>query len=191
MSKLQEFIRYRMRELSNEEATLRHRLSLVEAERDQLRAAAAAGGVAIEAEPAVPLGGGSAHDPAFDAEEAREAASDPASLQAIEDEFSRLLGRPIRRSIPEKTIKEAVIDVLTDAGRGLMAIDILAAINKRFEMDYPRTSLSPQLSRLKSEGKLEREGMVWSLAKTSSENEEAANANLTGGASAASKRGDI
>lgn len=70
-----------------------------------------------------------------------------------------------RRTIPEKTIKEAVLEVLKDRGTGMTALEILAAINLKFRMDYPRTSLSPQLSRLKAAGMIEREGTVWQLSQ--------------------------
>lgn len=72
----------------------------------------------------------------------------------------------IRRSRPvasEKTIKEAVLEVLREHRRGMTALEILPAINARLGVDYPRTSLSPQLSRLKNERKLERNGVIWSL----------------------------
>jgi len=45
----------------------------------------------------------------------------------------------------------------------MTALEILAAINLKFGTDYPRTSLSPQLSRLKADGRIEREGIVWRL----------------------------
>lgn len=171
MSKLHEFINFRMRELANEETALRHKLSQIEAERGQLHAAAQAAGITLQPIPSMgktetqsaPRGG--IHSRFRSPEPKTLPLSD---LQAIEEEFAELLGRPTRRSIPEKTIKEAVVEVLTDARDGMTALDILAAINQRFETDYPRTSLSPQLSRLKAEGKLEREGMIWSLAKPSS-----------------------
>lgn len=148
MPTLQEFIHGRMKELASSEQLLRHQLKAIDVERTQLRAAAQAAGLHIEP-PAKPEG---------------PRPLDPFSVDAIEAEFLRLLGRPSRRAIPEKTIKEAVIEVLGVAEGGLTANDILAAINAKFATDYPRTSLSPQLSRLKSEGKLTREGNLWSLA---------------------------
>jgi hypothetical protein len=69
-----------------------------------------------------------------------------------------------RRTIPEKTIKQAVMEVLKGRVSGMTALEILAEINKRFSVDYPRTSLSPQLSRLKAEGKIKREGNTWRIA---------------------------
>lgn len=73
--------------------------------------------------------------------------------------------RRSRRTIPEKTIKDAVIEVLRAKGAGMTALEILAAINLKFGTEYPRTSLSPQLSRLKADGRINREGIVWTLQK--------------------------
>lgn len=58
-----------------------------------------------------------------------------------------------------------MIDILNEAGRGLTALQILPLVNQRLGVEYPRTSLSPQLSRLKADGLLMREGVLWSLAK--------------------------
>ncbi len=59
------------------------------------------------------------------------------------------------------TIKEAVVAVLDEAGRGLTALEILPKINERLGVDYPRTSLSPQLSRLKAEKEIHLVGKHW------------------------------
>jgi hypothetical protein len=70
-----------------------------------------------------------------------------------------------RRSVPEKTIKEAVLHVLNGNQEGLTALDILDLINMRLGVKYPRTSLSPQLSRLKADGRIERVGNVWRITR--------------------------
>lgn len=65
---------------------------------------------------------------------------------------------------PRMTIKEGVMQVLRQvAPRGLSALSILERLRVDLDMDYPRTSLSPQLSRLKQEGKIRLEGGVWFL----------------------------
>jgi hypothetical protein len=71
--------------------------------------------------------------------------------------------RPKRGVLREGTIKDFVVKVLADHPEGLVALDILAQINARFGTKYPRTSLSPQLSRLGREGVLGRRGVVWYL----------------------------
>jgi hypothetical protein len=66
-----------------------------------------------------------------------------------------------RRTAPSPTIKEAVLQILDDFPEGLIALDILAKINDRFSIRLVRTSLSPQLSRLKQEGKIVNHGSTW------------------------------
>jgi hypothetical protein len=66
-----------------------------------------------------------------------------------------------RRTEPEVTIKEAVMNVLADYPEGLIALDILGKVNERFDLGLVRTSLSPQLTRLKREGKITNHGSVW------------------------------
>ncbi|MBN9346283.1 MAG: hypothetical protein J0I48_08785 [Devosia sp.] len=85
--------------------------------------------------------------------------------EAFEMIFQRPMHTPAKGVLKEGTIKDFVVRVLSEKPDGLVAVDILARINKRFGTKYPRTSLSPQLSRLKNEGVLERHGVVWRLAK--------------------------
>jgi hypothetical protein len=68
-----------------------------------------------------------------------------------------------RKASPPQTIKEAALDVLQDHPKGLIALDILAKINERFSPSLIRTSLSPQLSRLRQDGKLEYHDGIWLL----------------------------
>ena len=74
----------------------------------------------------------------------------------------------VNRAKPEftigmyKSIKELVMEVLEQAPRGLKALDILEAINTAYpHVDLVRTSLSPQLSRLKRERKIVKRGLYW------------------------------
>jgi hypothetical protein len=53
-----------------------------------------------------------------------------------------------------KTTQEMVLEVLTPEPQGMYALDILAEINRRWLPTLQRTSLSPQLSRLKEAGNL-------------------------------------
>lgn len=62
-----------------------------------------------------------------------------------------------------KTIKEMVLQILAVRPAGETANAILHYLNDRFGRDIERTSLSPQLSRLKGEGKITRENGVWKL----------------------------
>jgi hypothetical protein len=73
------------------------------------------------------------------------------------------VAEPRKEKLP--TIKEAVLAVLDDQ-RGVTSSVILNRINERFfEGTMPRTSLSPQLTRLKNDGKIVLDGAFWRLAK--------------------------
>jgi len=61
------------------------------------------------------------------------------------------------------TIKEMVLVILKDHPNGLIALDILSEINTHFNQTFVRTSLSPQLSRLKRSGDLDKIGKYWLL----------------------------
>jgi hypothetical protein len=75
------------------------------------------------------------------------------ALKAVEDTETK----------SQLTIKQAVLEVLKDRADGMTALDILAEINTRFFSGrVTRTSLSPQLSRLKDDdGKIELKGNKW------------------------------
>jgi hypothetical protein len=71
-------------------------------------------------------------------------------------------------STPGKpTIKEMVLEVLSGrGGLGVEASEIIALISNRFGEEVPRSSLSPQLSRLKEDGLLDLEGRIWKIASS-------------------------
>lgn len=75
------------------------------------------------------------------------------AIAAIEDEHRG----------PYISIMDAVMAVLEDRGEGMTATEILAEINARyFGGKIVRSSLSPQLSRLKNrDGKIELRGNKW------------------------------
>lgn len=74
--------------------------------------------------------------------------------------------RVITRRTPAKvTIKDAALLVLAEFPEGLLALDLVAKINERFDLKLVRSSLSPQLTRLKSDGKLINEGSLWLLPR--------------------------
>jgi len=70
---------------------------------------------------------------------------------AIQNNDSTEDSEPVK---PKKTIKDMVQDVLKEHGDGGSADQIIEWIAKSFKTDIARSSLSPQLSRLKSEGVL-------------------------------------
>jgi len=61
------------------------------------------------------------------------------------------------------TIKDIVVKILSDGGQGLTAINLLAELNHRNGTTLMRSSLSPQLSRLKDEGLICLTGNYWHL----------------------------
>ena len=63
------------------------------------------------------------------------------------------------------TIQAGVLRILATAPNGMSALRILDELKARFDMDIARSSLSPQLSRLKAMGRLKLDGMIWSLTR--------------------------
>lgn len=111
----------------------------------------------------------------------------------VETEFQQLLSKKNskrKRNIKQNTIMDSVIKILEKHMDGLIALDILRELNKVREFPLLRTSLSPQLSRLRQAGYIELDGSSWRLLKTSvgqtPENIEAADGVPGGGPSTAS-----
>jgi hypothetical protein len=92
------------------------------------------------------------------------------ALQTAKEEFEKII---LALSTIEKadaktvlpSIMQAVLEVLKDRPEGMTALEILAEINKRyFNGKIVRTSLSPQLSRLKDrDHKITLRGNRWYL----------------------------
>jgi hypothetical protein len=59
------------------------------------------------------------------------------------------IGQALQLSLGAGTIKQAVLEVLREAGRGLTSDEILQKLNTGTMPTLARTSLSPQLSRLR------------------------------------------
>ena len=160
---LAQFVVRRRAELDAEETPLRERLAAIAAERDQLRRAALAAGIADVA-------------PAGSAEETAPKTQPEAS--------------PAKRSpkrVSEKAIKEAVITILNQRDKGMTAVDMLAEINSQLNVNYPRTSLSPLLTRLKKDNAIKRKGIVWRLVKPTPIKSETEGSNLSGSEPSASE----
>jgi hypothetical protein len=88
-----------------------------------------------------------------------------ASAAGISLQTTQPLARDRRRNqkAASGTIKKAVLDVLLRAGRPMQTQEILKEINALLATDYPRSSLSPQLSRLKADGKINHNGEAWEI----------------------------
>ncbi len=68
---------------------------------------------------------------------------------------------------PRKSIKQMVLEVLDDVSpHGLTALEILDQIRARWSYELPRTSLSPQLTRLKNDGLIFSDKGVWKRTTT-------------------------
>lgn len=77
------------------------------------------------------------------------------------------------RRLREGTIKTAVVAILEEVGRPMTALELLDRVNERQASTLVRTSLSPQLSRLKDEGAIKLTDKLWHLPEQSvPENEE-------------------
>jgi len=63
------------------------------------------------------------------------------------------------------TIKQMVLIILKENPEGLTALDILSTINAHFNQSFARTSLSPQLSRLKGLNKIHKVNKHWVLSE--------------------------
>ena len=73
------------------------------------------------------------------------------------------------KKIEGKTLKEATLEILARHKMGLSAAEILKLLNTAHGTDFDRSSLSPQISRLKQDGIIEQVGRLWRI-KDPSEN---------------------
>lgn len=76
-----------------------------------------------------------------------------------------------RGTLRKATIQTMIVDVLRDFPGGLEALEIVRHIRERYGRDVPRTSLSPQLSRLKTDGVIDLENKTWRLTESNSASE--------------------
>lgn len=71
---------------------------------------------------------------------------------------------PLHLNTPKLTIKQMIVDVLRDQPDGADAFKILDLIHAKHGQAIPRSSISPQLSRLKKfDGVLDLRGDKWRL----------------------------
>ncbi len=59
------------------------------------------------------------------------------------------------------SLQGMALQVIQDAPEGLTSRDVLHRLNRRFNAAFPRTSLSPQLSRLKRQRLVTLRGGIW------------------------------
>jgi len=68
-----------------------------------------------------------------------------------------------RKASDGPTFKDMIKAVLTEKGSGAEALEILDLIKAKFDKVIKRTSISPQLSRLKASGDLILDDKIWML----------------------------
>lgn len=97
-------------------------------------------------------------------EELREIKQLRAAIKAVGDPLYK--DKNSNSSSREKsgpTFKQMIVAVLKKKGEGAQAIEILDLIKEEFGKEIKRSSLSPQLSRLKSEGIILLDDTIWHL----------------------------
>lgn len=71
----------------------------------------------------------------------------------------------LSRGSKERTIIDGVLDILKRHKNGLIALDILRELNMERAHPLERSSLSPQLSRMKARGMVNLVGANWVLTE--------------------------
>jgi hypothetical protein len=74
--------------------------------------------------------------------------------------------REITKSLG-KTTQEMVLEILKEVPDGMSALELLSEVNRRWELGLIRTSLSPQISRLRAKGLLQYDSGKWKLSAPS------------------------
>lgn len=87
-----------------------------------------------------------------------------------------IFGGGAGKSWKRPTIIGMVKDVLLKFPDGADAQAIINAVKEKFGVDVPRSSMSPQLSRLKADGVLEMENNIWRLADSKGQKAEGSDA---------------
>ncbi|MGB9427086.1 MAG: hypothetical protein WCB09_11830 [Methylocella sp.] len=95
-------------------------------------------------------------------ERLRLARAESAAAETSKDQ--RSVRQTKERRQPRGIIKRAILKTLEDAPEGMDALTILFTINYRLGSNFARTSLSPQLSRLKEDGFVILTRKIWKLA---------------------------
>lgn len=97
-----------------------------------------------------------------------EKASKASGLQLVESQAQQgQVEDKVKKS--NMTMKEASVEILKKYPEGLPATKILPELNKMLGANYVRSSLSPQLSRLKKDGTIYDIDGIWTLTKEATE----------------------
>lgn len=87
-----------------------------------------------------------------------------AALDAAPD-VTATTPRPAQGAVRSGTIKEWVLKALAGSLNGYETDQVMSAVKMIGGPDVPRNSMTPQLSRLKSEGLIVQEGRYWKAAR--------------------------
>lgn len=80
-------------------------------------------------------------------------------IQMVRDQVLNAAEVPLS---PRKSIKQMIIDILSDMHpHGLTALELVDQIGAQYGTEVKRTSLSPQLTRLKNEAEIVNDRGVW------------------------------
>lgn len=86
-----------------------------------------------------------------------------AAIKAASGDAAKPVRKRTRSASDGPTFKEMIKSVLADRDNGAEALEILDLIKTKFGKEIKRTSISPQLSRLKASGDLVLQDKVWML----------------------------
>ena len=65
-----------------------------------------------------------------------------------------------------QTMKNCILAILANHPRGLSALEIMPILNRELGSNYERSSISPQLSRLKGDMLIDLKAGIWTLANS-------------------------
>lgn len=91
-----------------------------------------------------------------------------AEIKAVEAALDSVSAPQPRKKPSEPTIKDMIEDVLADRDDGATSDEIIDLVANKFQKSVPRSSMSPQLSRLKGAHRVTRENERWMLPKFAS-----------------------
>lgn len=92
-----------------------------------------------------------------------------AEIKALKSALDGVSPAAGRKKSAEPTIKDMIVEVLEDSPGGSTSDEIIAMVAEKYGKSVPRSSMSPQLSRLKNDDLVARESDKWLLPKFASQ----------------------
>ena len=137
---IEQFIARRRLELENEAGSLRGQLAAIADEHQKLDLAATAVGASVFVSVA-------------------EKTFAPQNMKRVRNAKIGGIGKI-------QTMKNCILAILANHPQGLSALEIMPILNRELGSDYERSSISPQLSRLKGDGLIDLKAGIWTLSET-------------------------